>query len=73
VRSEVADRLLIVGERHLHRTLDEYVRHYHDRRSHRSLDLQPPRSARPPVDLTCQRIKRQPILGGLVREYERAA
>jgi putative transposase len=72
VRSEVTDRLLIVGERHLRRTLDEYVHHYNGRRPHRSLDLQPPRSDRPPTDLT-HRVKRRPILGGLITEYEQAA
>jgi putative transposase len=73
VRSEVIDRLLIVGERHLRRALDEYARHYNGRRPHRSLDLQPPRSDHPAIDLTHQRIKRRPILGGLITEYERAA
>jgi hypothetical protein len=43
------------------------------RRPHRALDLQPPRSDRPTIDLTHQRIKRRPILGGLITEYERAA
>jgi putative transposase len=52
VRSEVTNRLLIVGEQHLRQTLDEYVRHYNGRRPHRSLDLQPPRPDHPPVDLT---------------------
>ncbi|GAA2630344.1 hypothetical protein GCM10010399_72840 [Dactylosporangium fulvum] len=32
-----------------------------------------PRSERPTVDLTQERIKRRPILGGLVNEYEQAA
>jgi len=49
VRSEVTDRMLIVGEQHSRRTL-EYARHYDGRRPHRALDLQPP--IRPsPVDL----------------------
>jgi putative transposase len=40
----------------------------------RALDLQqPPRSDRPTIDLTHRRIKRRPILGGLITEYERAA
>jgi len=65
--------MLILGERHLRRTLGEYARHYNGRRPHRALDLQPPRSNRPPVDLTHQRITRRPILGGLISEYERAA
>jgi putative transposase len=72
-RSEVTDRMLIFGEQHLRRMLDEYARHYNGRRPHRSLDLQPPRSDRPSADLTHQQIKRRPILGGLITEYERAA
>jgi putative transposase len=73
VRGEVTDRMLIFGEQHLRRTLGEYARHYNGRRPHRSLDLQPPRSDRPPADPTYQRIKRRPILGGLITEYEQAA
>jgi transposase InsO family protein len=73
VRSEVTDRMLIFGERHLRRTLDQYARHYNGRRPHRSLRLQPPRSDRPVVDLTHERIRRRAVLGGLINEYERAA
>ncbi|MEV0810762.1 integrase core domain-containing protein [Micromonospora sp. NPDC050200] len=40
VRREVTDRVLIVGERHLRRTLDRYARHYNGRRPHRALQLQ---------------------------------
>jgi len=72
-RSEVTDRMLIFGERHLRRTLDEYARHYNGRRPHRALQLQPPRSNRPALDLTYERIQRRPVLGGLITEYERAA
>jgi putative transposase len=32
-RTEVTDRMLIVGEQHLRRTLDEYARHYNGRRT----------------------------------------
>jgi transposase len=32
-----------------------------------------PRSDRPVIDLTHERIKRRPVLGGLITEYERAA
>ena len=72
-RSEVTDRMLIFGERHLRHVLAEYIRHYNRWRPHRSLDLAPPRSERPVADLTLERIKRRPVLGGLVHEYERAA
>jgi transposase InsO family protein len=53
--------------------LTHRLRTNNGRRPHRSLGLQPPRSDRPPVDLTHQRIKRRPVLGGLITEYERAA
>jgi putative transposase len=43
------------------------------RRPHRALQMQPPRSDRPVIDLTLERIKRRPVLGGLINEYERAA
>jgi putative transposase len=72
-RTEVTDRMLILGQRHLRRTLSEYARHYNGRRPHRALQLQPPRSDRPVIDLTHERIKRRPVLGGLITEYERAA
>jgi len=72
-RTEVTDRMLIIGERHLRRLLDDYARHYDGWRPHRALDLHPPRSDRPLVDLTRERIKRRPILGGLISEYERVA
>jgi hypothetical protein len=57
----------------LRRTLSEYARHYNGRRPHRALQLQPPRSDRPVVDLTHERIKRRLVLDGLITEYERAA
>ena len=40
---------------------------------HHSRQLHPPRPDHPPADLSCERIKRRPVLGGLVNEYERAA
>jgi putative transposase len=72
-RTEVTDRMLIFGERHLRAILAEYEAHYNGRRPHRSCELHPPRPDHPPADLSCQRIKRRPVLGGLVNEYERAA
>ncbi|MCM3920495.1 integrase core domain-containing protein [Frankia sp. AiPs1] len=73
VRTEVTDRMLFFGERHLRTVLAEYAAHYNGRRPHRSRDLQPPRPDHPVADLTQERIKRQPVLGGLINEYERAA
>ncbi|SQD97606.1 Integrase catalytic region (fragment) [Parafrankia sp. Ea1.12] len=73
VQTEVTDRMLIFGERHLRTVLVEYAAHYNGRRPHRGRDLQPPRPDHPVADLTKERIKRRPVLGGLINEYERAA
>ncbi|MBN1170584.1 MAG: transposase [Micromonosporaceae bacterium] len=71
-RIEITDRMLIVGERHLRHVLNAYASHYNGWRPHRSLKLQPPCSQRPIADLTHERIKRRPVLGGLLNEYDRA-
>jgi putative transposase len=36
-QTEVTDRMLIFGHRHLRTILDEYAAHYNGRRPHRSL------------------------------------
>ena len=72
-RTEITDRMLIFGERHLRTILAQYERHYNGRRSHRGRLLRPPLPDRPPADLSQERIKRRPVLGGLINEYERAA
>ena len=46
-RTEVTDRMLVFGERHLRSVLAEYEAHYNGRRPHRSRQLHPPRP-RPP-------------------------
>jgi transposase InsO family protein len=72
-RTEVTDRILIFGERHLRQVLAQYEAHYNGRRPHRSRQLQPPRPDHPVADLSQVRVKRRPVLGGLLNEYERAA
>jgi transposase InsO family protein len=73
VRTEATDRMLIFGERHLRRVLAGYAAHYNRRRPHRSLTLRPPRPDAPVPELIRSRIRRRPILGGLINEYEAAA
>jgi transposase InsO family protein len=73
VRTELTDRMLIFGERHLRRVLAEYSRHYNTRRPHRTLHLRPPRPSLPIAEPRHTRIRRRPILGGLINEYEPAA
>ena len=72
-RTEVTDRMLIFGQRHLRTILAEYEAHYNGRRPHRSRQLRPPRPDHPAADLSQERIQRRPVLGGLISEYERAA
>jgi len=72
-RTEVTDQMLIFGQRHLRTVLAQYEAHYNGRRPHRSRQLRPPRPDHPVADFTTERIKRRPVLGGLINEYERAA
>ena len=76
-RSEVTDRMLIAGPRHLRTVLDEYVTHYNRHRPHRAGNLRPPDSGDyvtvPVTSLATARIRRRNVLGGLIQEYERAA
>ena len=72
-RMEVTDQMLIFGQRHLRTVLAEYEAHYNGRRPHRGRQLRPPRADHPVADLSQERIKRRPVLGGLISEYERAA
>jgi transposase InsO family protein len=73
VRTEVTDRMLIFGERHLRRVLAVYAAHYNARRPHRALGLRPPRPISPVREAVDGRISRRPVLGGLLNEYEAAA
>jgi transposase InsO family protein len=73
IRTEVTDRMLIFGQRHLWTILVQYAAHYNGRRPHRSRQLHPPRPDHPGADLNHRRIKRRAVLGGLISEYERVA
>jgi putative transposase len=73
VRTEVTDRMLIFGEQHLRRVLAVYASHYNARRPHRALRLRPPRPTSPVPEPVHGRIRRRPILGGLLNDYETAA
>ena len=73
LRRECLDHMLILGDRHLHSVLAEYVGHYNGHRPHQALQQEPPlREPHQAVDLTA-RIERRQVLGGLISEYRRAA
>ena len=73
VRTEVTDRMLIFGERHLRSVLAEYSLHYNRQRPHRALQLRPPRPQAPIPEPNHSKIRRRPVLGGLINHYEPAA
>ncbi len=56
-RTEVTDRMLIFGERHLRLVLAEYEAHYNGRRPHRSRQLRPPRPDHPAAGLSQERFR----------------
>ena len=72
-RTEITDRMLTFGQRHLRMIPARYEGHYNRRRPHRGRQLCPPRPEHPVADLSRKRIQRRPVLGGLINEYERAA
>jgi hypothetical protein len=68
---------LILGEAHLRAVLAAYVGHYNGHRPHWARGQIPPdgdtttnRPIAHPID---HRVRRTPILGGLINEYRRAA
>ena len=73
IRTEVTNRMLIFGERHLRSVLAQYSLHYNRERPHRALQLRPPRQQAAVPEPIHGRIRRRPVLGGLINEYEAAA
>jgi hypothetical protein len=65
------DRGIVLGERHLRRSITEFVAHYHTERNHQGLDnelIQP--LARP---ATSGAVHRRQRIGGMLNYYYRAA
>jgi putative transposase len=78
LRRELLDRMLILGERHLHSVLAEYQAHYNTARPHQGIAQRIPSREHDCGHLTVvgfdrERILRKPALGGLINEYSRAA
>ena len=71
-RREALDWLLVVNDRHLSRILKEYIEHYNRAWPHRSLDLRPP-TGDPLLGDRDAPVMVMTRLGGLLREYSRAA
>jgi transposase InsO family protein len=70
VRTECLDWILVLGRRHLHGILHEYVRHYNEHRPHRGLDLDVPVPSRNTVVTgPSLGVDRRDVMGGLIHEY----
>lgn len=70
-RRDLLDHIIAVNERHLYKLLADYVRYYHDDRTHLGLKKQTPGCRVPSVGRG--HILSQPRLGGLHHRYECAA
>jgi transposase InsO family protein len=78
LRRELLDRVLILGEAHLRTVLAEYQAHYNTARPHQGIAQRVPDSEcrAPLVTATgsgVERIRRKPVLNGLINEYMRVA
>jgi putative transposase len=72
-RTEATDQMLTFGQRHLRLTLAEYQPHDNRRRPTTADSPGRPAPTAPAAGLSQNRITRQPVLGGLPNEYQRAA
>jgi putative transposase len=78
LRRELLDRVLILGEGHLHAVLAEYQVHYNTARPHQGIGQRVPDGEHDGGHLTVSDldrgpIHRKPVLGSLINEYSRAA
>jgi transposase InsO family protein len=78
LRRELLDRMLILGEAHLHSVLAGYQAHYNTARPHQGIAQRVPDgecNAHPATvtNVDTRQIRRKPVLNGLINEYTRAA
>ena len=72
IRRECLDHVLVLGERHLRRTLARYFAYYHRVRTHLSLDKDAP-DRRPIERPELRTVVQIPEVGGLHHRYVRRA
>jgi putative transposase len=71
IREECLDRVIPLGERHLRRTLADFVAHYHGERNHQGLENE--LIERPSWQRAGGPVYRRQRVGGLLSDYYRAA
>jgi transposase InsO family protein len=70
VRAECTDWAIILGRRHLDRTLATHTTHYNRGRPHRALGLATPLAkVEVPMTVSPRDVRRKDLLGGLIHEY----
>lgn len=73
-RKDLLDHVIVVNARHLRRLMTEYVRYYHDDRTHLGLDKQTPAGREAVGGVSPVRnVVSVPRIGGLHHRYDRAA
>ena len=72
IKDECLSRMILFGEGHLRRAIEQYLLHYHEERNHQGLDNDLINAARD--DQECDgEIVREERLGGLLSFYRRSA
>jgi transposase InsO family protein len=73
-RRDLLDHVIVVNERHLKRLMNEYVRYYHEDRTHLALEKATPAGREAEKKLRAsRRVVTMPRLGGLHHRYDLAA
>jgi transposase InsO family protein len=70
IKSECLDRMVLIGERHLRRAIDEFVEHYHLERPHQGIGNELIEGV---PECPIGRVGRRARLGGLLGSYYREA
>ena len=71
IKDECLNRMILFGEGHLRRALDEYLAHYHAERNHHGIGNEPIDGGDQPTGTG--EVERKERLGGLLSVYHRAA
>src|SRR3989442_1447979 len=72
-RRDLLDHIVALNERHLKRLLSEYVRYYHEDRTHLGLNKETPGGRPTGIPTQDGRVISRPRLGGLHHRYDLAA
>ena len=73
-RRDLLDHVIVLNERHLRRLMNEYIRYYHEDRTHLGLNRQTPAGREAAVGANASgKVVSMPRLGGLHHRYDLAA